>query len=1394
MKQPESRTSGPRRDAAYLTRSTVPHDANKLLTTIPPRRSSSLNRTTSVLSKDDKAISNEPSGARRVSQSITRYLRDLPSNVLDARSSRRPRKIATFSASIALEPFRQLRHSFNSAERLNKPAPTIVFKRFSSSFDSIFTRDEIGDTKLGSQDSLRATSLSVNETSNPRPSASAYTSTYLSCFPLPPFFANSSSFRTDAQHRARTAPTIPVVHLGGLERVEIAALSSKNQDSNAVDDTMAMPVGSPLATQLTLQRDDSRAASSSRSQDTPPRALFENFQTAYKTITSRTSHHSLHSDTSSIDSSPPCGRRNPPASRERRVSPWERSSRPHKPCQGRDKPGSRLLAEIQPGSMNQNVKHTQDLSRQRFPITASSNNRSQYRAPLADSTVSVNHIRRSGGGAKPSADYSKKQLDLQSEHDAWEDTSSVGSDPEQSHTSSQQLGGPLVAKAIAVCSRMATRLQQDTIDKDQSIGRYTTYEDTTKKFTSPHLGTKIGLPNKDVVELPTNSTVGQLIDGYRHTTDSITGPDGSVFGSGSHPIIELGDRKVDRSRIEDDTISEVESLLLRDRAPQHGTEDLLLDRAASPKSVDRLRDTLKKHNPSRHGLPPSPGHAPSRPLPADPSFSTGSPPPAYRRPRRASHSDAQSVASSYGDTRSLLMLSPLPQPHLSQASMSVKQSAKKTSILPFLRNVTGYRAASPDLSLSKALCRPKSDLVRQRSSIFEFRGQHSDKLPRSNHSATISQPVHNQHQSSVVSRHSSSDASENASCTSEDQSPAAAEFGEEIRFSLNNFDVPPLAIHKPRASWKDESSTKRTSFVPIAAFDARAVLPGLWRLSINERSAIGRASLSFKGIIPDVVVSPQTIQGQRVKGDWETVSDTRSEPKDTKSTPEESDAPDSKRFYTNLAGGQIARSGREHGHRSGSYSSSFTQPSFLPSLYFPPTTLTDYGPWSLPVPSPSYSTYLHPKPLPMAHINPFANTPPRLLEDAFHSNGDQEIDYEDLPNAGHFVNEIQRCWSAYPLSTINEVTGEVTSTVHAELPPPCETARSASDPGPLSELHYSDREEDWLSTEPGPEGNTEDEHRSSLQKAMRRLHGACSESSDTSNDSARQTISQSHYSPRHGSSDENSFAKFTRLGGKVNITGTPSGTGMREAGSSVIDSSSPREAARYSPATAHAHRPQHHFPRIGAQAVRRVPEINAPTASSDQRPHGMSPIAERRHPKCGESLHTLHRSAGRMVLHDRPAITNQRTLFDITLATDKYPASITALHRRQQSSDTKIVRPGGKTVTPILPAANSLPRLLRRYRSPSSRATATRDRKQGLSWLGFLICCLFPPLLVIFGFGFFDGAIMLATDGEIEHFGKRQKRLARWVGGSIIISAVLGLAIGLIVIRAVPNNLPRSIA
>jgi len=542
------------------------------------------------------------------------------------------------------------------------------------------------------------------------------------------------------------------------------------------------------------------------------------------------------------------------------------------------------------------------------------------------------------------------------------------------------------------------------------------------------------------------------------------------------------------------------------------------------------------------------------------------------------------------------------------------------------------------------------------------------------------------------------------------------------------------------------------------------------------------------------VVSPQTIQGQKVKRDWEAVSETRSEPKDIKSTPEDSNTFNSERLYISGTGGQTARTGYEHGQRLESYSSSFTQPPFLPSLYFPPTTFTDYGPWTLPIPAPSFSTYTHPEPLPLAHLNPFANTPPRLFEDGLDPNGTLEINYRDLPNAGHFVNEIHRCWSAYPLSTINEVTGEVTTPVHAEIPVPRENPRSASDPGPLSELHYSDREEDWLSTEPGAEPNTEDEHQSSLQKAMRRLHGAPSESSDTSSDSARQVINQSHFSPSHGSSHEDSFAKVTRLGCKMNITGTPNGTGMQEAGSSVVDGSSPPEAARLGPLAAYAYRPEHCSPRIGTQVVRRAFEMDAPMVGSDQIRGGTSPITGWNQPKRKESLHTLNRSAGRMNLHDRPAIANQRQLFDITLAMDKYPASTSSLHRRQQSSDARVPRPGGKPATPILHAASSLPRLLRRYRSPSSRATATRDRKQALSWLGFLICCLFPPLLVIFGFGFFDGAIMLATDGEIEHFGKRQKRLARWVGSSIIIFAVLGLAIGLIVIRTVPNNLPRSIA
>jgi len=114
----------------------------------------------------------------------------------------------------------------------------------------------------------------------------------------------------------------------------------------------------------------------------------------------------------------------------------------------------------------------------------------------------------------------------------------------------------------------------------------------------------------------------------------------------------------------------------------------------------------------------------------------------------------------------------------------------------------------------------------------------------------------------------------------------------------------------------------------------------------------------------------------------------------------------------------------------------------------------------------------------------------------------------------------------------------------------------------------------------------------------------------------------------------------------------------------------------------------------------------------------------------------------------------------------------------------------------LLPIANPhaelfSPHLHRLYRPPSSHAEGLKSTKQKISWVVFAILALFPPLLIFFGHNMFEPLMIWMTKGRIEHFGRRPKEVAKYVGYLLTGAILLGLGIAMIAIRTVPNSLPR---
>lgn len=276
---------------------------------------------------------------------------------------------------------------------------------------------------------------------------------------------------------------------------------------------------------------------------------------------------------------------------------------------------------------------------------------------------------------------------------------------------------------------------------------------------------------------------------------------------------------------------------------------------------------------------------------------------------------------------------------------------------------------------------------------------------------------------------------------------------------------------------------------------------------------------------------------------------------------------------------------------------------------------------------------------------------------------------------------------------------------------------------------------------------------------------------------------------------DNSFSKLTVLGPRGNLTGTPLGTGMHEAGSSIADSSSPGVAWDSTPSKAPENSSPGYFPSSETQYAS-SPMTQFPTSpftpfgtvehgTPSHTPHGSKAsnksqdrllLAHRRQ----RTREALLRSSpqGHSIRSKRASVRGQTKLREMVLT-----SSDTSTIRTEDTRLSRFISNGrqmsGETTSPLrtyhpvtrLPSENS-PHLL--HRSPPS-SPVYHKRKQRLSWMLFAILVWFPPFLVLYAFGKTDRLISYMSKGEVEECGRTQKRIAMWAGvtGSIVIPAVI---------------------
>ncbi|KAJ8114781.1 hypothetical protein OPT61_g3431 [Boeremia exigua] len=292
---------------------------------------------------------------------------------------------------------------------------------------------------------------------------------------------------------------------------------------------------------------------------------------------------------------------------------------------------------------------------------------------------------------------------------------------------------------------------------------------------------------------------------------------------------------------------------------------------------------------------------------------------------------------------------------------------------------------------------------------------------------------------------------------------------------------------------------------------------------------------------------------------------------------------------------------------------------------------------------------------------------------------------------------------------------------------------------------------------------------------------------------------------------ENTFDKFTMLGPKGNLTGTPKGSGMHDAGSSVANTSSPGAKLSSSsprsdyygfyaspfPATGSVTRIREPSSVIEHQHERMPSQITLfPGAYTMEPVQCSSPLAGADSPE-GLRCSTTFKPARRT---SRAAVPGQTRLRQMVLAPD---ARSTASSKATRFS--RFMGAGGSgrpstsdTATPLYPTHPSLDTfptirsgsiVLAHQHSPHllcpERKVNDEDevRRRKLSWLIFACFCILPPCMFLYR-TWGDSIIVSVTKGDLGHCTAKSKRAALIAGAVVNIGLVTAILVPILVAQA----------
>ncbi|KAL5401500.1 hypothetical protein PMIN03_011459 [Paraphaeosphaeria minitans] len=311
---------------------------------------------------------------------------------------------------------------------------------------------------------------------------------------------------------------------------------------------------------------------------------------------------------------------------------------------------------------------------------------------------------------------------------------------------------------------------------------------------------------------------------------------------------------------------------------------------------------------------------------------------------------------------------------------------------------------------------------------------------------------------------------------------------------------------------------------------------------------------------------------------------------------------------------------------------------------------------------------------------------------------------------------------------------------------------------------------------------------------------------------------------------ENSFEKFTVIGPKGNLTGTPLGTGVNDAGSSVADDSSHGAILDSSPLASSTQ--EHTGYRIFKSAAARnanarpdvrfgleidtsgsslagserrgnvnrdMPRVHTPPDMYERTPfqatlHQESPFADPDRRASRLSLRSPITPRDPRRRGSRAAVPGQTKLRHMVLAS----SAATLSSEDRSINDSRIfgtehsARPStSNTHTPLRHAASrpTLRTVLAYEDSPHllcpERAfnPVEEEARRKLSWAIFAIFCILPPALILYRWKG-DSVIVNVTKGRFSHVSPEPKRLALSVGIAVNVGITAGILLPVLIAHA----------